>query len=30
MLTIIDEQALELAHTIKGVKANYRLFIAKY
>lgn len=28
--TIIDEQALELSHVIKGIKSNFKGFIVKY
>jgi len=30
MTTIIDEQALELAHTIKGVKSKFKAYVARY
>jgi len=30
MTTIIDEQALELSHTIKGVKKQFRAYSARY
>ena len=30
MMTIIDEQALELSHTIKGTKNRFKAFRAKY
>jgi len=30
MTTIIDEQALELAHTIKGIKSKFKAFVVRY
>lgn len=30
MSTIIDEQALELAHTIKGIKSKFKAYVARY
>lgn len=30
MPTIIDEQALELAHTIKGIKSKFKPYVARY
>ena len=30
MVTIIDEQALEMAHVIKGIKSNFKGFVGKY
>jgi len=30
IVTIIDEQALEIAHVIKGVKSNFKGFVGKY
>jgi len=30
MTTIIDEQALELAHTIKGIKRKFKAYVARY
>jgi len=30
LMTIIDEQALEMAHVIKGVKSNFKGFVGKY
>ena len=30
IVTIIDEQALELSHVIKGIKSNFKGFVVKY
>ncbi len=30
IVTIIDEQALEMAHVIKGIKSNFKGFVGKY
>ncbi len=30
LMTIIDEQALELSHVIKGIKSNFKGFVGKY
>jgi len=30
MTTIIDEQALELAHTIKGITSKFKAFVVRY
>jgi group II intron reverse transcriptase/maturase/CRISPR-associated endonuclease Cas1 len=30
VVTIIDEQALEMAHVIKGIKSNFKGFVVKY
>jgi len=30
IVTIIDEQALEIAHVIKGIKTNFKGFVGKY
>jgi group II intron reverse transcriptase/maturase/CRISPR-associated endonuclease Cas1 len=30
MTTIIEEQALELAHTIKGIKGKFKAFVVRY
>ena len=30
LMTIIDEQALELAHVIKGIKTNFKGFVGRY
>ena len=30
IVTIIDEQALELSHLIKGIKSNFKGFVVKY
>jgi len=30
LVTIIDEQALELSHVIKGIKSNFKGFVVKY
>jgi len=30
IVTIIDEQALELSHVIRGVKTNFKGFVGRY
>jgi hypothetical protein len=30
IVTIIDEQALELSHVIKGVKPNFKGFVGRF
>jgi len=30
IVTIIDEQALELAHVIKGIKSNFKGFVGRF
>ena len=30
LMTIIDEQALEMAHVIKGVKSNFKGFVGRF
>ena len=30
IVTIIEEQALELSHVIKGIKSNFKGFVVKY
>jgi len=29
-MTIIDEQALEMAHVIKGIKSNFKGFVGRF
>jgi len=30
IVTIIDEQALELSHVIKGIKSNFKGFVGRF
>lgn len=30
LVNIIDEQALELAHVVKGIKSNFKGFVGRF